>query len=100
MESDLDRAEKDLLKAAELDPNDKAIQRDIIILKKKNKEQDKKQKKFYSNLFNKLSTEQDEDKKEEKTEEKAETPPVNSTEKSTPDLKGVNKDEYEKMDDV
>jgi len=57
----LDKAEDDLNKVASLDPNDKAIQKELVVLKQKSKDQDKKQKKFYANMFEKISQE---DKKE------------------------------------
>eukprot|EP01118_Nematostelium_gracile_P009378 TRINITY_DN3152_c0_g1_i1.p1 TRINITY_DN3152_c0_g1~~TRINITY_DN3152_c0_g1_i1.p1 ORF type:complete len:207 (+),score=76.77 TRINITY_DN3152_c0_g1_i1:117-737(+) len=83
--NDLDRAESDLNKAAELDPNDKMIQRELLVLKKKNKEQDKKQQKFYSNLFERMSKENDEDK---------DLQSINTKEAPAP-----NKDEYVGMED-
>lgn len=83
---DLDRAEVDLNKAASLDPKDAGIQRELLVLKKKNKEQDKKQQKFYSNLFEKMSKEKDEEK-------------VTVAATEDKDLATVNKDEYVGMED-
>jgi len=87
--NDLERAEIDLKKASELDPNDKLIQRELQMLKKKNKDQDKKQQKFYSNLFERMSKEKDDEIKND------DTVPF----KEDKDLNQLNKDEYVGMED-
>jgi len=60
MLNDVERAEADLKKALELNPEDKVIQRELAILQKKSKQQDKKQQKFYANMFEKLSKDEEE----------------------------------------
>lgn len=66
---DLDRAEADLKKANSLDPNDKMVQRELLILKKKDQQQTKKQQKFYANMFDKLSVENQKEEKQEAVKE-------------------------------
>ena len=67
-QGDLDKAERDLSKASQLDPNDGAIKKELQILKQKTKVAEKKTQKFYANMFDKMS--KDEEKEPEKNEEK------------------------------
>lgn len=55
--NNLDKAEQDLLEASQLDPNDIAIQKELQIMKEKNKIQTQKQQKFYANMFDKMKEE-------------------------------------------
>mmetsp|Transcript_24052 Transcript_24052/g.33721 ORF Transcript_24052/g.33721 Transcript_24052/m.33721 type:complete len:213 (+) Transcript_24052:97-735(+) len=55
---DLDKAEADLKKAQSLDPNDKAITKELQIIHHKNKQAEQKQKQFYSKLFEKAANEE------------------------------------------
>jgi len=68
LEEDLDKAETDLKKAAELDPADKAIHKELVLLKQRSKQQDKKQQKFYSNIFDKIQKENEEARRAEAVE--------------------------------
>jgi len=63
MDQDLDRAETDLKKAADLDPADKAIQKELVHLKQITRQQDKKQQKFYTNIFDKIQKENAEERR-------------------------------------
>jgi hypothetical protein len=42
-----------------LDPQDKGIQKELLFLKSKSKQQEKKQQKFYANMFDKISKDED-----------------------------------------
>jgi FK506-binding protein 4/5 len=52
-----DEGQRSLERAAELDPNNKDVKRELLRLKKKRQEQDKKDKQFFSTIFQKLAKE-------------------------------------------
>ncbi|PRP79226.1 hypothetical protein PROFUN_12764 [Planoprotostelium fungivorum] len=63
---DIDNAEIDLKRAAELDPADKAIKNELILIARKQQEQEKKTKNFYAGMFKKMGQSSEADEGTEK----------------------------------